>query len=421
MYDSVQRFFVEIDDGIALSNVIPPGERMFFVGRPQVVECVPQRFDLFVTEQSTPGGAWDRHVKGQTMRVHEFRYGSRVVKCDKDTVGPRVDLKSFGVRPVRICESIGAVVENTTSRPLHVRAAFLMQGEEAKPYILGALAYSARTTRRLRVPPSNAGLIDVVWRSDRACLIKRIWLHPERKDMSDLVIVDIKVGNRSQLANSAAVPMEMFSDGLAVQFDPVNFHEVAFVVENLTNEERFFEVEIEAEVDDEPLWMGERATADAIHGMREYPLGFYAEKLEPGATVHAVVSRPQIPFRGERLVVPSSIGHHFEIAGIRVGDRERLNRRPYSASHHSESSPRLPLLLPTAPRNTDIVLKVINTSNEPQRFLAALIGTAGALEPDSTGSMPADVITDAMEIMKETPQFRAIARQLARQRRAATA
>ena len=132
--------------------------------------------------------------------------------------------------------------------------------------------------------------------------------------------------------------MEMFSDGLAVKFDPVRFNDsVSFVVENLTNEERYFEVEIEAEVDDEQLWMGEMPMSQ-LHDMRECPLWFYAESLAPGATVHSVVSRPVIPYRGERLVIPSSMCQHFMIAGIRIGDRERLDRKPYPACEHADTN-----------------------------------------------------------------------------------
>jgi len=419
MNDSLQRFFVEIDGGTVGPEVLPPGERRLFLARPQI-HCVPQRLDLFATEQSKSGGAWDRHVKGPTMRVHEVRYGARVAKCDKDTFGPRVELNVPGLRPVRIGEDLAAVVENTTNAPLHVRAAFLTRSDDTT-YILGATAYTERMTRRLRVPPSLQGCIDVEWRADRACLIKRIWLHPERKDMSDLVIIDIKVNNRGQLCNSTGVPMEMFSDGLALKFDPVRFNDtVSFVVENLTTEERHFEVEIEAEVDDdEQLWMGEMPS-NAVH-MREYPLGFYAEWIAPGGAVHAVVSRPLIPFRGERLVIPSSMCPHFMIGGIRVGDRERLDlREPHPACHYSEKTRRAPLNLPTAPAGSNIVLKVINTSSEPQRFIAALLGTAGGTEPESTETIPSDVITDAMDVMRETPQFRAIVRQIARQKRQTT-
>jgi len=430
-YDSLQRFFAEVDDGVESSHVLPPGERGLFVGRPQV-DCVPQRLDLVVTQPSTPGGAYDRHVKGRSVRVHEIRYGSRVATCDKDTFGPRVDLSASGVRSVHVWEPLAAVVENTTAAPVHVRASFVMRGDQDHTYILGADPRAPRTTRRLRVPPSNAGCVDVLWEPKRACLIKRIWLHPERKDMSDLVIFDIKVRNRSQLSNSTAVPMEMFSDGLPVKMEAVNFGTVAFVVENLTNEERYFEVEVEAEVDDEPLWMGEalvpaNASSDTprdMRDMREYPLGFYADKIAPGATVHSIVSRPAIPFRGERLIVPSSIGHHFQIAGIRVGDRERLEiGRPYEATLHSESNQhnRVPLNLPTAQADSDIVLRVINTSSEPQRFIAALIGTAVGTESVTRDPMPPEIIADAMEVMKETPQFQAIVRQIARQKRNATA
>ena len=159
MNESLQRFFVEINAGAVGPEVLPPGERRLFLGRPQM-PCVPQRLDLFATEQSKPDGAWDRHVKGPTMRVHEVRYGARVAKCGKDTFGPRVELSVPGVRPVRMGEDLAAVVENTTNAPLHVRVVFLTRSDDT-PYILGATAYTERRTRRLPIPPSKAGCVGV--------------------------------------------------------------------------------------------------------------------------------------------------------------------------------------------------------------------------------------------------------------------
>jgi hypothetical protein len=90
-----------------------------------------------------------------------------------------------------------------------------------------------------------------------------------------------------------------------------------------------------------------------------------------------VVSRPQIVFRGERLVVPSSIAQFFAIVDIKVGNRSQLaNSTALPASTFAENAVGVRLSLDTATVAQDIALVVENVSPDTQTFIAALIGTA---------------------------------------------
>jgi hypothetical protein len=109
--------------------------------------------------------------------------------------------------------------------------------------------------------------------------------------------------------------------------------------------------------------------------LREQTLGFFQSGLA-SATVTAVISRPQIVFRGERLVIPSTLSANFSINDIRIGNRSQLgNSNVLPAQMFIETAVGVRLSLDTAQIAQDIAIEVNNISNTNVTFQAALIGT----------------------------------------------
>lgn len=109
---------------------------------------------------------------------------------------------------------------------------------------------------------------------------------------------------------------------------------------------------------------------------REFPLGFPETDIPAGATREVIV-QPQIPFRGERLVIPSDIAGLFSIDDIRVGKNSQfVASSPIPARTFSEVGVGVGLHLDTAQVSQQIVLRVRNISGQDATFRAALIGRA---------------------------------------------
>jgi len=124
--------------------------------------------------------------------------------------------------------------------------------------------------------------------------------------------------------------------------------------------------------------------------------------IEPGGYI-AIVTRPQIPFRGERLFVHQPIASSFVIHSLRVGFMEMTvsASSPIPADAFATRMDALaeidamfardkvieikvgkiaaellgsPWTLPCAYVGTDITLAVENISDRPLRFLAGMLG-----------------------------------------------
>jgi hypothetical protein len=107
----------------------------------------------------------------------------------------------------------------------------------------------------------------------------------------------------------------------------------------------------------------------------DVPMGFDSETpVEPGSSVR-IITRPQVPFRGSRLVI-SKTCLDFTINDLCVGrnsqfvSAQNLPAEAFSAPMGSE------LKLETAQIAQDVVLVVTNHGNEPVRFVAAMFGRA---------------------------------------------
>jgi hypothetical protein len=115
-----------------------------------------------------------------------------------------------------------------------------------------------------------------------------------------------------------------------------------------------------------------------LRDIREYPLGFFQSGIGVCTGAIDVISRPQIVFRGERLVVPSvTVAPNFSLIDIKVGNRSQLaNSTSLPAQTFQENAVGVRLALDTATVAMDIALVVENITSDNQTFMAALIGTA---------------------------------------------
>lgn len=109
--------------------------------------------------------------------------------------------------------------------------------------------------------------------------------------------------------------------------------------------------------------------------VRDEMLGFDSVTEIPPGETRPVIARPQVIFRGERLVVPSSIAGDFVIEDIRVGNRPMFAASGgNSALVFAEGSTHVRLQMTTAQPGIDIVILASNVSGAARRFRATLIG-----------------------------------------------
>jgi hypothetical protein len=110
--------------------------------------------------------------------------------------------------------------------------------------------------------------------------------------------------------------------------------------------------------------------------IRQFPLGFISTGF-PASAEASVVSRPQVVFRGERLIVPSNVSPSFAILDVKVGNRSQLvNSTALPAQMFIETAVGIRLSMDTAAVAQDVALIVQNTSSSSTTFQAAIIGTA---------------------------------------------
>lgn len=114
-----------------------------------------------------------------------------------------------------------------------------------------------------------------------------------------------------------------------------------------------------------------------LRDIREYPLGFFQSGIGMCVGAVDVISRPQIVFRGERLVVPTGTADLFSLIDVKVGNRSQLaNSTALPAQVFAENAVGVRLALDTATVAQDIAITVENISSDNATFMAALIGTA---------------------------------------------
>jgi len=119
-----------------------------------------------------------------------------------------------------------------------------------------------------------------------------------------------------------------------------------------------------------------RVVERPLTDIREFPLGFGPVPFPPG-TEASVISRPQVVFRGERLVIPSTVAPFFSVIDIKVGNRSQLvNSVALPAQMFIETAVGIRLSMDTAAVAQDVALIVSNDTLMTTTFQAAIIGTA---------------------------------------------
>lgn len=108
---------------------------------------------------------------------------------------------------------------------------------------------------------------------------------------------------------------------------------------------------------------------------RIFPLGFVSSGVvEAGDTV-IIISRPQVIFRGERLIVPSDIAGDFTIDDVKVGKNSQFCAEgPIPARAMQENAWGVAFQLDTAQISQNLQLTVTNISGADRTFRAMLLG-----------------------------------------------
>jgi len=109
---------------------------------------------------------------------------------------------------------------------------------------------------------------------------------------------------------------------------------------------------------------------------RRVPLGFTSTAVVPAAGTAQVISRPQVPMRVERLVVPSDIAGLFAVTDLKVGNKSQFPASgAIPARGFQENAVGVELQGDTAYPAIDIVIEVLNISAAtPATFRAMLVG-----------------------------------------------
>lgn len=110
---------------------------------------------------------------------------------------------------------------------------------------------------------------------------------------------------------------------------------------------------------------------------RVFPLGFESATTILGGASASITSRPQVIFKGQRLVVPSDVAGQFVLDDVKVGkDSQFVAEGSIPARVLQENAVDVAFELDTAQISQDITISVTNIGGAPATFRAALIGQA---------------------------------------------
>lgn len=110
---------------------------------------------------------------------------------------------------------------------------------------------------------------------------------------------------------------------------------------------------------------------------REYPLGFVSNGAVGAGASARITTRPQVPFRLDRLVVPSDLAGLFTIDDVKVGKNSQFAAEgSVPARIFQENGVGVCLKGDTAQISMDVTISVTNISGAASFFRAAVIGPA---------------------------------------------
>ncbi len=111
--------------------------------------------------------------------------------------------------------------------------------------------------------------------------------------------------------------------------------------------------------------------------LRKYPMGFKGDADTGAGSSFAVVRRPQVPIKLERLVVSAGVTDSFEIADVKIGKNSQLvGSDPIPGDAFGPGAFAVELAGDTANVGHDIAITGLNYSGAAKRFRAVIIGTA---------------------------------------------
>lgn len=113
---------------------------------------------------------------------------------------------------------------------------------------------------------------------------------------------------------------------------------------------------------------------------QEMVLGIQSASTVAAGASEVITFRPQVLFRGTRLIIPDAIAPFFTIDDIKIGNQSQFAASgavPAAAFGESvNSSGRPNLVMKTAQVSQDIVMTITNRSGAAAQFRAALFGDA---------------------------------------------
>lgn len=108
----------------------------------------------------------------------------------------------------------------------------------------------------------------------------------------------------------------------------------------------------------------------------EYILGFDSTVI-PGLRSASITKSPQVIFRPERVVIPSTVGIDFQVIDIRVGKNSQFTSRDtIPAVVFAETTFGVRLKMDICQVSMDVTISVRNTNAAARNFIAIVIGTA---------------------------------------------
>lgn len=108
---------------------------------------------------------------------------------------------------------------------------------------------------------------------------------------------------------------------------------------------------------------------------RRFPLGFESNGTVANAATVTITSRPQVLFKGQRLVIPSDIAGDFTVDDLKVGkDSQFVAEGSIPGRVLQENATMVEFDLDTAQISQDISLIITNIGGAPRTFRAALWG-----------------------------------------------
>jgi hypothetical protein len=108
---------------------------------------------------------------------------------------------------------------------------------------------------------------------------------------------------------------------------------------------------------------------------RRFPLGFESTAPIAAGASATITARPQVLFKGQRLVIPSDIAGNFTIDDLKVGkDSQFVADGSIPGRVLQENATMVEFDLDTAQISQDITLNVTNIGGAPATFRAALWG-----------------------------------------------